>query len=75
MLETEWNDIEKDGDPGDSGSDEHYMVVLHGKFITIAYFFIDGFGHHWSSQWSVWDKAFNDGEVTHWAKMLKLPVV
>jgi len=85
-----WHDIEKDGDPvqfnGEknswAGSDEHYLVVLENKWITVSYFFVDSFGHWWSSQFEPYDKYYNaiasDGKetaVTHWAKMPKLPKV
>ena len=69
-----WNKI-GNGDPGYKGSDRHYLVVLHGRFIDISYFFIDSFGHWWSSRWDIWDKHYSDGEVTHWAKLPKMPVV
>ena len=64
-----WNDINN----GDPESDHHYLVVLHNKFITIAFFFVDSFGSWWSSQWDIWDKIYSEGEVTHWAKLPKTP--
>ncbi len=67
-----WNEIE-DGTPDCKGTDEHYLVMLYGKFMTISYFFVDSFGHWWSSQWDIWDKYYSDGEVTHWAKLPSLP--
>jgi len=67
-----WNKIE-DGDPGYKGSDTHYLVVLHNRFIVTSYFFIDSFGTYWSSQWDIWDKYYSDGKVTHWAKLPRLP--
>lgn len=67
-----WNKIE-DGAPDDKGSDQHYLVMLHGKFMTISFFFVDSFGHWWSNQWDIWDKQYSDGEVTHWAKLPPSP--
>lgn len=73
-----WNKIE-DGNPADimnhtaGGSDEYYLVMLHGRFMAISYFFVDSFGAFWSSRWDVWDKAYSDGEVTHWAECPELP--
>lgn len=72
-LKMKWNSA--DIDPGFEGSDQHYLVVLHDRFITISYFFIDSYGHWWSSQWDLWDKWYSDGEVTYWAEMPKLPLI
>jgi hypothetical protein len=63
-----WKEISKHGHPQDKGSDTYYLVMLHGFVMTISYFFIDSFGPSWSSQWDIWDKAYSDGEVTHWAE-------
>lgn len=54
-------------------SDNYYLVVLHGKFVTISYFYRDSIGCWWSSQWEVWDRVYSEGEVTHWAEIPKLP--
>lgn len=67
-----WNKIE-DGDPGWKGSDEHYLVVIHNRFITTSFFFCDSYGHWWSSQWDIYDKEYSNGEVTHWTRLPKLP--
>lgn len=69
-----WNKI-GDGSPDFKGSDEHYLVMLHGKFMTVSYFFVDSFGHWWSSQWDLYDKEYSDGEVTHWARLPNPPEV
>lgn len=71
-MDLKWCKIEN-GDPGFSGSDRHYMVVLHNKFVTVAFFFRDSFGPWWSDQWDVYDKRYSDNEVTHWAEMPELP--
>ena len=72
--EIKWNKME-DGDPGEERADEYYLIILHGKFITISYFFIDSFGPSWSSQWDIWDQCFNSSRITHWAECPKLPVI
>jgi len=77
-----WHETEKDGDPvqfnGEenswAGSDEVYLVVLENKWVTMSYFFVDSFGHWWSSQFEPYDKYYT-GMVTHWAKAPKLPKV
>jgi len=53
-------------------SDTHVLVLLHGKFPAVSYFFIDSFGHWYSSEWEIYDKAY-DGDVTHWMPIPKLP--
>ena len=74
-----WNKINKgesdlrSGTPGCEGSDEYYLVMLHGKFMAISYFFVDSFGYWWSSQWDVWDKYYSGGEVTDWAELPDTP--
>lgn len=43
-MNTEWNKIE-DSDPGWEGSDQHCLIVLENKWVTVAFFFCGSFGH------------------------------
>ena len=54
-------------------SDKLYLVMIHHKFISISYYYEDSFGKHWSSEWDVWDHAYDD-TITHWMPLPDKPV-
>ena len=66
-----WN--KADIDPGFKGSDQYYLVVLNNKFVTVSYFFVDSYGSWWSSPGNIFDQCWSEGQITHWAKLPKLP--
>jgi len=53
--------------------DRWYLIMLWNKWVSIAYYFQDSYGHWWSTQWDIWDKEYSDGEVTHWQELPEKP--
>ena len=52
-------------------SDTYVLAILHGRFVTVSYYFEDSFGSWWSSQWSIYDQKYTH-VVTHWMPLKEI---